>query len=60
MENVVIVDAVRTPMGRSKEVEPPDAEPWQPQASLAEALAAKSFTRRIQDFWRVTSYTGLQ
>lgn len=41
-------------------VEPPDAEPWQPQASLAEALAAKSFTRRIQDFWRVTSYTGLQ
>ncbi|WP_163371808.1 hypothetical protein, partial [Enterobacter hormaechei] len=41
-------------------VEPPDEAPWQPQASLAATLAAKSFTRRIQDFWRVTSYTGLQ
>lgn len=41
-------------------VEPPDEAPWQPQAALAEALAAKNFTRRIQDFWRVTSYTGLQ
>lgn len=41
-------------------VEPPDEAPWQPQASLTEALEAKRFTRRIQDFWRVTSYTGLQ
>ncbi len=41
-------------------VESPDEVPWQPQTALAEALAAKSFTRRIQDFWRVTSYTGLQ
>ena len=30
------------------------------RAALAEALAAKNFTRRIRDFWRVTSYTGLQ
>ena len=31
-------------------VEPPDEAPWQPQASLTEALEAKRFTRRIQDF----------
>ena len=31
-------------------VEPPDEAPWQPQAALAEALAAKNFTRRIRIF----------
>ncbi|TQI81944.1 DNA helicase/exodeoxyribonuclease V beta subunit [Serratia fonticola] len=41
-------------------VDAPDDHLWQPQqASLAE-LAARRFSRRMQDFWRVTSYTGLQ
>lgn len=31
-------------------VEPPDEAPRQPEAALAEALAAKNFTRRIRDF----------
>lgn len=34
-------------------------QPWQPQAPISKKLAAKDFTREIQDFWRVTSYTGL-
>ncbi|CAI1930818.1 Exodeoxyribonuclease V beta chain [Serratia ficaria] len=41
-------------------VETPDEHPWQPNTAAAETLAAKHFTRQIQDFWRVTSYTGLQ
>ncbi|MHA7845577.1 exodeoxyribonuclease V subunit beta [Serratia sp. D1N4] len=41
-------------------VDAPDEHPWQPQTTAAAELAAKHFSRRMQDFWRVTSYTGLQ
>ncbi|KFK92393.1 MULTISPECIES: exodeoxyribonuclease V subunit beta [unclassified Serratia (in: enterobacteria)] len=41
-------------------VDVPDEHPWQPQAIVATKLAAKHFSRRLQDFWRVTSYSGLQ
>lgn len=41
-------------------VDPPDEQVWQPQWVTTAALAAKQFSRRMQDFWRVTSYTGLQ
>jgi len=35
-------------------------QPWQPQTTTSTKLAAKDFTRQIQDFWRITSYTGLR
>jgi len=38
----------------------PAVEPWQPPVPEIEQLAARQFTRQMQDFWRVTSYTGLQ
>lgn len=41
-------------------VEAPDEQAWQPQQDVAVELAAKRFSRRVQDNWRVTSYTGLQ
>ncbi|MCP1065038.1 exodeoxyribonuclease V subunit beta [Serratia symbiotica] len=41
-------------------VETLNEQPWQPQAAISTKLAAKNFTRQIQDFWRVTSYTGLR
>ncbi|GAA3896357.1 MULTISPECIES: exodeoxyribonuclease V subunit beta [Gibbsiella] len=41
-------------------VEAPDEQAWQPQQDAAVELAAKRFSRRVQDNWRVTSYTGLQ
>ncbi|QPS87034.1 exodeoxyribonuclease V subunit beta [Serratia plymuthica] len=41
-------------------VEQLDEQAWLPQAPALTELAAKSFTRPVQDFWRVTSYTGLQ
>ncbi|ATA20835.1 DNA helicase/exodeoxyribonuclease V beta subunit [Gibbsiella quercinecans] len=41
-------------------VEAPDEQVWQPQQDAAVELAAKRFSRRVQDNWRVTSYTGLQ
>ncbi|RLM08816.1 exodeoxyribonuclease V subunit beta [Gibbsiella quercinecans] len=41
-------------------VETPDEHAWQPQQDAAVELAAKRFSRRVQDNWRVTSYTGLQ
>ncbi|MFI8417465.1 exodeoxyribonuclease V subunit beta [Serratia sp. NPDC078593] len=41
-------------------VEELDEQPWQPQDEITASLAAKRFTRSVQDFWRVTSYTGLQ
>jgi len=37
-----------------------DKKIWQPQKSTKIPLAAKTFTRQIQDHWRVTSYSGLQ
>ncbi|EGY29340.1 hypothetical protein Rin_00006910, partial [Candidatus Regiella insecticola 5.15] len=37
-----------------------DKQIWQPQKSTKILLAAKTFTRQIQDHWRVTSYSGLQ
>ncbi|WP_017893807.1 exodeoxyribonuclease V subunit beta [Serratia sp. S4] len=37
-----------------------DEQPWQPQTPVLTELSAKHFTRQVQDFWRVTSYTGLQ
>lgn len=37
-----------------------DEQPWLPQTSELSELAAKGFSRQVQDFWRVTSYTGLQ
>ncbi|OVZ79445.1 exodeoxyribonuclease V subunit beta [Yersinia kristensenii] len=37
-----------------------DETPWQPQPEELPALAARQFNRQIQDFWRVTSYSGLQ
>ncbi|RJF53543.1 exodeoxyribonuclease V subunit beta [Serratia inhibens] len=41
-------------------VEQLDEQAWLPQTPALTELAAKSFTRPVQDFWRVTSYTGLQ
>lgn len=41
-------------------VDTPDDQPWQPLMGNTATLAAKYFTRQIQDTWRVTSYTGLQ
>jgi exodeoxyribonuclease V beta subunit len=41
-------------------VETLDEQPWQPQTPDLTELAAKHFSRQVQDFWRVTSYTGLQ
>ncbi|CAI1166132.1 Exodeoxyribonuclease V beta chain [Serratia quinivorans] len=41
-------------------VETLDEQPWQPQTPALTELAAKHFSRQVQDFWRVTSYTGLQ
>jgi exodeoxyribonuclease V beta subunit len=41
-------------------VETLDEQPWQPQTPALSELAAKHFSRQVQDFWRVTSYTGLQ
>ncbi len=41
-------------------VESLDEQPWQPQTPDLTELAAKHFSRQVQDFWRVTSYTGLQ
>lgn len=41
-------------------VETLNEQPWQPQAVISTKLAAKDFTRKIQDFWRVTSYTALR
>ncbi|HFJ8953979.1 TPA: exodeoxyribonuclease V subunit beta [Serratia liquefaciens] len=37
-----------------------DEQPWLPQTPELSELAAKGFSRQVQDFWRVTSYTGLQ
>ncbi|QHB33720.1 exodeoxyribonuclease V subunit beta [Yersinia canariae] len=37
-----------------------DETPWQPQLAELPTLAARQFSRQIQDFWRVTSYSGLQ
>ncbi|MCB5310071.1 exodeoxyribonuclease V subunit beta [Yersinia massiliensis] len=33
---------------------------WQPQQEALPTLAARQFTRQVQDNWRVTSYSGLQ
>lgn len=41
-------------------VDTPDEQPWLPHTANTATLAAKHFTRQIQDSWRVTSYTGLQ
>ncbi|WON76013.1 exodeoxyribonuclease V subunit beta [Serratia sp. UGAL515B_01] len=41
-------------------VDAPDEDVWQPSQVSTAALAAKQFSRQMQDFWRVTSYTGLQ
>ncbi|MGA9619591.1 MAG: exodeoxyribonuclease V subunit beta, partial [Serratia proteamaculans] len=41
-------------------VETLDEQPWLPQTPALTELAAKHFPRQVQDFWRVTSYTGLQ
>ncbi|HEJ9097370.1 TPA: exodeoxyribonuclease V subunit beta [Serratia odorifera] len=41
-------------------VDEPDPQPWQAQAEAAAELTARRFTRQVQDYWRVTSYTGLQ
>ncbi|NIG62669.1 MAG: exodeoxyribonuclease V subunit beta [Serratia symbiotica] len=41
-------------------VETLNEQPWQQQVAISTKLAAKDFTRQIQDFWRVTSYTGLR
>lgn len=40
--------------------ERPDDTPWQPQPEIVPALAARQFNRQVQDYWRVTSYSGLQ
>lgn len=37
-----------------------DKHIWQPQKTTMPPLAAKHFTRQLQDYWRVTSYSGLQ
>lgn len=41
-------------------VDTPDEHIWQPQQQTMIELSARQFPRRMQDFWRVTSYTGLQ
>ncbi|HHQ6581191.1 TPA: exodeoxyribonuclease V subunit beta [Serratia fonticola] len=41
-------------------VDAPGEQSWQPQMADAAELTARQFPRRMQDFWRVTSYTGLQ
>ncbi|MFV8980231.1 exodeoxyribonuclease V subunit beta [Serratia fonticola] len=41
-------------------VDAPGEQSWQPQMAAAAELTARQFPRRMQDFWRVTSYTGLQ
>ncbi|CNH50892.1 exodeoxyribonuclease V subunit beta [Yersinia pekkanenii] len=38
----------------------PDDTPWQPQSEILPELAARQFNRQIHDYWRVTSYSGLQ
>ncbi|CNI99082.1 exodeoxyribonuclease V subunit beta [Yersinia mollaretii] len=40
--------------------ERPDDTPWQPLPESVPALAARQFNRQVQDYWRVTSYSGLQ
>ena len=47
-------DIVVTPVSRE------DTSPWVPNAPEAQDLQAKLFTRKMQDDWRVTSYSGLQ
>lgn len=37
-----------------------DEKPWQPQLETLPELTARHFTRQMQDYWRVTSYSGLQ
>ncbi|CNI13352.1 exonuclease V subunit beta [Yersinia aldovae] len=37
-----------------------DDTPWQPAPETLPELAARQFTRQLQDHWRVTSYSGLQ
>lgn len=37
-----------------------DETPWHPQSEALPALTARQFSRQIHDFWRVTSYSGLQ
>ena len=41
-------------------VEAQDGSPWVATAQEAQELQAKLFTRKMQDDWRVTSYSGLQ
>lgn len=41
-------------------VDIPHERTWQPQMATTPELAAKRFSRRMQDYWRVTSYTALQ
>ncbi len=33
---------------------------WKPDTVISMKLSAKNFTRQLQDYWRVTSYTGLR
>lgn len=40
--------------------ERPDATAWQPRPEILPELAARQFNRQMHDFWRVTSYSGLQ
>lgn len=37
----------------------PEQRIWQPKTTLTNSLAARKFSRRVYDFWRVTSYSGL-
>ncbi|EPX9372409.1 exodeoxyribonuclease V subunit beta [Yersinia ruckeri] len=37
-----------------------DDKVWQPHNELIPELSARQFTRQIFDYWRVTSYSGLQ
>lgn len=37
-----------------------DETPWQPKTADLPALAACQFSRQVHDYWRVTSYSGLQ
>lgn len=41
-------------------LEPPEQKAWQAPVPQERALAAAQMQRKIQDFWRVTSYSGLQ
>lgn len=43
-----------------KDIDLSDETPWSPPALSAENLAAREVTRTFTDFWRVTSYSGLQ